>query len=104
MEPDGDACCLSEPGGGGAAGAGVPDEGHASVRTECRHLGVAALPGGPAVAAPVCRVSLDLVAGCAGGVDGGDRVGSSRTGAVNQENAPGWRLLRSLSLPAIARR
>jgi hypothetical protein len=91
MEPDGDACCLREPDGGGAAGAGVPDEGHASVRAECDHLGVAAVPGGPAVAVPVGWVRLDLVAGCAGGVGGGDRVGSAGAGAVDQEDAAGWR-------------
>jgi len=89
MEPDGDACCLREPDGGGAAGAGGPDEGHAAVRTECDHLGVAAVTGGPAVAVPVGWVGLDLVAGRVGSVDGGDRLGSSWTGAMDQEDATG---------------
>jgi hypothetical protein len=63
VEPDRDACCLREPDSGGAAGTGGPDEGDASDRTECDHLGVAAVTGGPAVAVPVGRMRLDLVAG-----------------------------------------
>ncbi len=51
------------------------------------HLGVAVVAGGPAVAVPVGWVRLDLVAGCAGGVGGGDRVGSPRAGAMDQEDA-----------------
>ena len=53
------------------------------------HLGVAAVPGGPAVAAPVGWVRFDLVAGCAGGVGGADRVGSPRAGAMDQEDTLG---------------
>ena len=72
VEPAGDACCFSEPGGGGAARAGVPDEGHASVRTECDRCGVARRTGRSGASLPGEPRS---VAGCAG--------------AVNQENAPG---------------
>ena len=60
-----------------------------SVRTERDHLGVAAVTGGPAVAVPVCRVRLDLVAGRPDGAGGGDRVGSSRAGAMDQDDAAG---------------
>jgi hypothetical protein len=56
---------------------------------KCDHLGVAAVPGGPAVAVPVRRVRLDLVGGCAGGVGGADRVGSPRAGAMDQEDTLG---------------
>jgi hypothetical protein len=80
---------FREPDSGGTAGAGVPDEGHASIRTECDHLGVAAVPGGPAVTVPIGRVRLSLLAGRAGGVGGGDRVGSPWAGAMDQEDAAG---------------
>lgn len=89
MDPDGDARCLSQPDGIGAAGAVVSDERSTGVRAQGDHLRVAAVPGRPPIPAPVGGVPLGEVAGGAGGVGGGYRVGSAGTRATHEDDARG---------------
>jgi len=89
VEPDGYVRCPGQPDSAGAAGAAASDERSAAIRAQGDHLGVAPVTGRSPVLAPVRGMRLDLVAGGPGGVGGSDRVGSTGTTAVHQQDAPG---------------
>ena len=85
VEPDRNASGLGHGDGGAAARAAVSDKSYAPVCPARDHLGVAPVPGGVAIQPPVGRPAFELVAGRAGSVAGGDRVGSARACSMDKD-------------------